>query len=73
MSELREVDQLEEGKLASVVVGASNAASPPKGAAFYAVLGLGLAATAAVTVLITRLAKRALADATANATAAQSS
>ena len=53
------------GKLASVVVGASDAAAPPKGPAFYAVLGLGLAATAAVTVLITRLAKRALADATA--------
>ena len=53
------------GKLASVVVGASDAATPPKGPAFYAVLGLGLAATAAVTVLITRLAKRALADATA--------
>lgn len=56
------------GRLASVVVGASGADAPPRGAAFYAVLGLGLAATAAVTILITRLAKRALADATATAT-----
>lgn len=53
------------GKLASVVVGASDATAPAKGPAFYAVLGLGLAATAAVTVLITRVAKRALADVTA--------
>jgi uncharacterized membrane protein YdjX (TVP38/TMEM64 family) len=53
------------GKLASVVVGASSASAPPRGLAFYAVLGLGLAATAAVTVLITRVAKRALATATA--------
>ena len=52
------------GKLASVVVGASNAASPPRGPAFYVVLGLGLAATAAVTIIVTRLAKRALATAT---------
>ena len=52
------------GKLASVVVGASNAASPPRGLAFYVVLGLGLAATAAVTIIVTRLAKRALATAT---------
>jgi len=53
------------GKLASVVVGATDATAPAKGPAFYTVLGLGLAATAAVTVLITRVAKRALADATA--------
>ncbi|HYW51135.1 MAG TPA: TVP38/TMEM64 family protein [Gemmatimonadaceae bacterium] len=53
------------GKLASVVVGAAGTASPPRGAAFYAVLGLGLAATAAVTVLITRLARKALTEATA--------
>ena len=55
------------GKLASVVVGASNVATPPRGAAFYVVLGLGLAATAAVTVLVTRVAKRALAAATGTA------
>lgn len=58
------------GKLASVVVGASNTAAPPRGAAFYAVLGLGLAATLAVTVLVTRLARKALADATAGRGAA---
>jgi uncharacterized membrane protein YdjX (TVP38/TMEM64 family) len=52
------------GKLASVVVGAAGTTAAPRGAGFYAVLGLGLAATAAVTVLITRTAKRALATAT---------
>ncbi|MES3034753.1 MAG: TVP38/TMEM64 family protein [Gemmatimonadota bacterium] len=61
------------GKLASVVVGASDATTPPKGPAFYAVLGLGLAATAAVTVIITRLAKRALSEATDKRAAPQSS
>ncbi len=53
------------GKLASVVVGASSGVTPPRGPAFYAVLGLGLVATAAVTVLIARTAKNALATATA--------
>ncbi len=53
------------GNLASVVVGATDATAPAKGPAFYAVLGLGLAATAAVTILVTRLARKALADATA--------
>ncbi len=53
------------GKLASVVVGAAGTTAPPRGTAFYVVLGLGLAATAAVTVLVTRVAKRALAEATA--------
>ena len=52
------------GNLATVVAGASTA--PPRGPAFYAVLGLGLAATAAVTVIVTRLAKRALATATSD-------
>ena len=56
------------GKLASVVVGASNAASPPRGPAFYVVLGLGLAATAAVTIIVTRMATRALAAATGTST-----
>ena len=50
------------GNLAKVVAGATTA--PPRGPAFYAVLVLGLAATAAVTVIVTRLAKRALATAT---------
>lgn len=53
------------GKLASVVVGAAGTTAPPRSTAFYVVLGLGLAATAAVTVLVTRVAKRALAEATA--------
>ncbi len=57
------------GKLASVVVGAAGATTPPRGTAFYVVLGLGLAATAAVTVLVTRVARRALAEATAQADA----
>jgi uncharacterized membrane protein YdjX (TVP38/TMEM64 family) len=52
------------GKLAGIVAGATNASVAPRGPAFYVVLGLGLAATAAVTVLVTRLAKRALATAT---------
>jgi uncharacterized membrane protein YdjX (TVP38/TMEM64 family) len=52
------------GNLAKVVAGASSGATPPRGPAFYAVLGLGLAATAAVTIIVTRLAKRALATAT---------
>ena len=56
------------GKLASMVVGASSGVTPPRGPAFYTVLGLGLAATAAVTVLITRTARRALDTATANRT-----
>lgn len=57
------------GHLASVVAGASSGAMPPRGAAFYAVLGLGLAATLAVTILVTRLAKRALATATSDTAA----
>lgn len=57
------------GKLASVVVGASDATARARGPAFYGVLGLGLVATAAVTILITRLARRALAEATGTGTA----
>jgi uncharacterized membrane protein YdjX (TVP38/TMEM64 family) len=48
------------GTLASAVAGAGSATAAPRGAGFYAVLGLGLVATLAVTVLITRVAKRAL-------------
>jgi uncharacterized membrane protein YdjX (TVP38/TMEM64 family) len=58
------------GKLASVVVGAAGKTAPPRGPAFYAVLTLGLLATAAVTILITRVAKRALTEATADTRAA---
>ena len=59
------------GKLAGEVVGAAGTAATPRGAGFWAVLGLGLAATAAVTVLITRVAKRALATATRDGDAAR--
>jgi uncharacterized membrane protein YdjX (TVP38/TMEM64 family) len=52
------------GNLASVVADATNSAAPARGPAFYAVLTLGLVATAAVTVLVTRIAKKALTDAT---------
>jgi uncharacterized membrane protein YdjX (TVP38/TMEM64 family) len=57
------------GHLARVVAGASSGTAPPRGAAFYTVLGLGLAATLAVTILVTRLARRALAAATGDGTA----
>ncbi len=40
--------------------------SPERSAAYYAVVGLGLAATVLVTTVITRTAKRALEDATAD-------
>jgi uncharacterized membrane protein YdjX (TVP38/TMEM64 family) len=49
------------GKLAGDVASAVGGAAPPRGAAYYAVLGLGLVATIAVTVVVTRLARRALA------------
>lgn len=48
------------GKLAGDVAAAAGGGTPPRGAAYYAVLALGLAATIAVTALITRLARRAL-------------
>jgi uncharacterized membrane protein YdjX (TVP38/TMEM64 family) len=48
------------GEAAAVAGGAA----PPKGPGAWAVLGLGLVATAAVTVLVTRIARRALEDAT---------
>ncbi len=52
------------GKIAGEVAVAAGGAAPPKGVGYYAVLGLGLLATLAVTVLVTRTAKRALAEAT---------
>ena len=54
------------GKLAGDVAAAAGGAATPHGTAHYAVLGLGLVATIAVTVLITRLARRALDSATAD-------
>jgi uncharacterized membrane protein YdjX (TVP38/TMEM64 family) len=49
------------GKLAGDVAALAGGASAPRGAGYYAVLGLGLVATVAVTLVITRTAKRALA------------
>ncbi len=49
------------GKVAGDVAALAGGATPPRGAAHYAVLGIGLAATVAVTVLVSRLARRALA------------
>jgi uncharacterized membrane protein YdjX (TVP38/TMEM64 family) len=50
------------GKLAGDV--AALGASPDRGAAYYAVLVLGLAATLVVTIYVTRMARRALREAT---------
>ena len=57
------------GSVAGAVVGAAAGQSAERGVADYALLVLGLAATLAVTVLITRVARRALkgADATPDA------
>ena len=51
------------GKVAGDVATLAAGAAPPRGAAHYVVLGLGLVATALVTLRVTRLARRALADA----------
>jgi len=48
------------GKLAGDVAAAAGGAAPQRGVAAYLVLGLGLAATIAVTTIITRAARRAL-------------
>jgi uncharacterized membrane protein YdjX (TVP38/TMEM64 family) len=52
------------GKVAGDVATAAGGAAVERGAGYYAVLGLGLAATVAVTVVVTRLARHALAEAT---------
>lgn len=52
------------GKLAGDVATLAGGVSPPRDAAYYAVLGIGLAATVLVTTLVTRTARRALAEAT---------
>lgn len=49
------------GKVAGDVAALAGGATPPRGMAHYLVLGVGLAATVAVTVLVSRLARRALA------------
>lgn len=51
------------GKVAGDVAALAAGAAPPRGTAHWLVLGLGLAATALVTVRVTRLARRALASA----------
>jgi len=53
------------GKLAGDVAALAGGAAPPRSTGYYAVLGLGLCATLAVTVVIARAARRALAEATA--------
>jgi uncharacterized membrane protein YdjX (TVP38/TMEM64 family) len=52
------------GKLAGDVAALAGGASVDRGPAYYAILGVGLLATALVTALITRLARRALREAT---------
>ncbi len=48
------------GKLAGDVAALAGGSAPPKDAGYYTVLALGLAATIAVTTIVTRLARRAL-------------
>ena len=55
------------GKLAGDVASLASGAAPARGTGYYAVLGLGLLATIAVTTIVTRTARRALRDATAAA------
>ncbi|MGH7630070.1 MAG: TVP38/TMEM64 family protein [Gemmatimonadales bacterium] len=52
------------GKLAGDVVALAGGAAPARGPGYYAVLGLGLAATVVVTTVVTRTARRALREAT---------
>lgn len=52
------------GKIAGDVAVAASGAATPRGVGYYLVLGLGLLATIAVTVLVTRTARRALTEAT---------
>lgn len=48
------------GKLASDVAALAGGSPPPRGPGYWLVLGLGLAATVAVTAIVTRIARRAL-------------
>lgn len=52
------------GKLAGDVAALAGGAAVEKGAGYYAVLAIGLLATIAVTAVVTRTARQALADAT---------
>jgi uncharacterized membrane protein YdjX (TVP38/TMEM64 family) len=56
------------GKVVGDIATLAAGQSPPRTAAYYVVLGIGLAATVAVTTVVTRLARRALAAATAEPT-----
>jgi len=49
------------GKVAGEVAAAAGGSGAERGTGYYAVLALGLAATVAVTVIVTRMARRALA------------
>lgn len=53
------------GKVAGELATLAGSASPARGAGYYAVVGLGFAATAIVTLFVTRIARRALDEATA--------
>ena len=52
------------GKAAGDVAALAGGAAPERGMGELALLGVGLAATAVVTVIVTRIARRALAEAT---------
>jgi uncharacterized membrane protein YdjX (TVP38/TMEM64 family) len=52
------------GAIAGEVAALAGGAATPKGAGYYALLGVGLAATIAVTAIVTRTARRALDEAT---------
>jgi uncharacterized membrane protein YdjX (TVP38/TMEM64 family) len=54
------------GKLAGDVAALAGGAAPARGAGYYALLAVGLAATLLVTILVTRTARRALAQATSD-------
>jgi uncharacterized membrane protein YdjX (TVP38/TMEM64 family) len=54
------------GKLAGDVAALAGGATVAKGAGYYSVLAVGLVATVLVTMVVTRTARRALADATAS-------
>ena len=58
------------GFVAGDIVRLAGAAGPERGPAYYAVVGLGLAATVAVTTIVTRTARRAIREATGEVEAA---
>ena len=51
------------GKLVGDVAALAGGAAPERDAGYYAILAIGLAATVAVTALVTRIARRALEEA----------